>query len=141
MFQAKYTAPGAAEGVHKIPIPLLAKALTWQRTRSTVESDPYFKEFVNEFLYAWDVETNFSSDGESILTQHGAGTALVTSTGICEFCCFETGTKIVAHLTAKSLVGYPLCREQELISLFAQYGNAVPTSGFFISMFPNILKR
>jgi cytochrome P450 monooxygenase len=65
MFQTKWTAPGAAEGVHKIPISLLAKALTWQRNRSTVASDPYFDEFVTEFLHAWEVENRFASDGKS----------------------------------------------------------------------------
>lgn len=54
--------------------------------------------------------------------------------------CFEVGTKIVAHLMAKALVGYPLCRDPEIISLFSEYGNAVPTSGFFIAMFPGLLK-
>lgn len=60
--------------------------------------------------------------------------------GSCEFSCFETGTKIVSHLTAKSLVGYPLCRDTKLVEMSAQYGNAVPTSGFFIAMFPEILR-
>lgn len=60
--------------------------------------------------------------------------------GWSELCCYEIGTRIVAHLTAKSLVGYPLCRDPELIELFAAYGNAVPVSGFFISMFPEIMK-
>nr|A0A0E3D8N7.1 RecName: Full=Cytochrome P450 monooxygenase janQ; AltName: Full=Janthitremanes biosynthesis cluster protein Q [Penicillium janthinellum]AGZ20487.1 cytochrome P450 monooxygenase [Penicillium janthinellum] len=122
MFQTKWTAPGAAEGVHKIPIPLLAKALTWQRNRSSVTGDTYFKEFVTEFLHAWEVETKITSEGPY------------------EFCCFETGTRIVAHLTAKSLVGHPLCRDPEIIDLFAGYGNAVPSSGFLIAMFPGILK-
>ena len=63
MFQTKWTIPGAAEGIHKIPIPIIAKALIWQRNRSTVASDPYFSEFVQEFLHAWEVETNFTSDG------------------------------------------------------------------------------
>ena len=60
--------------------------------------------------------------------------------GWSELCCYEIGTRIVAHLTAKSLVGYPLCRDPELIELFAAYGNAVPVSGFFISMFPEVMK-
>ncbi|KAJ5361617.1 cytochrome P450 [Penicillium brevicompactum] len=130
MFQSKWTAPGAAEGVHKIPIPLLAKALTWQRNRSTAADDPYFSEFVREFLYAWESNVQETSK-ENVDPQR---------LGICEINCFETGTKIVSHLTAKSLVGYPLCRDAKLIDVFAQYGNAVPTSGFFIAMFPEILK-
>lgn len=65
MFQTKWTAPGAAEGVHKIPIPLLAKALTWQRNRSSVTGDTYFKEFVTEFLHAWEVETKITSEGKN----------------------------------------------------------------------------
>ncbi|KAB8071302.1 cytochrome P450 [Aspergillus leporis] len=122
MFQAKWTAPGAAEGVHKIPVPLLSKGLTWQRNRSSAADDPYFGEFVTEFLHAWETEVKIASNGPY------------------DFCCFETGTRIVAHLTAKSLVGYPLCRNPEVIELFAQYGNAVPTSGFFIAMFPGFLR-
>ena len=53
---------------------------------------------------------------------------------------FETGTRIVAHLTAKSLVGRPMCRDPEIIDMFAQFGNAVPISGFFIAIFPEFLK-
>ena len=66
MFQTKWTTPGAAEGIHKIPISLLAKALMWQKNRSAAESDPYFGDFVEEFLYAWDVETKFITDGYSL---------------------------------------------------------------------------
>ncbi|KAB8259857.1 cytochrome P450 [Aspergillus pseudonomiae] len=122
LFEAQYTVPGAAEGVHKVPVPTVAKALTWQRTRAATKSDPYFEEFVKELEHAFDVETMFGDDDWN------------------DLCCFATGTRIVAHLTAKSLVGYPLSRDKELIDLFAEYGNAVPTSGFFIAMFPEILK-
>ncbi|KAE8316939.1 cytochrome P450 [Aspergillus transmontanensis] len=122
LFEAKYTVPGAAEGVHKVPVPILAKALTWQRTRAATKTDPYFEEFVKELQHAFDAETKFENEDWNNL------------------CCFGTGTRIVAHLTAKSLVGYPLSRDTELIDLFAEYGNAVPTSGFFIAMFPEILK-
>ncbi|PKY06744.1 cytochrome P450 [Aspergillus campestris IBT 28561] len=122
LFQTAWTLPGAAENVHKIPIPLLHKGLTWQRGRSLAKDDPYFQQFVTEFFHAWEVETNITGDGWN------------------ELCCYEIGTRIVAHLTAKSLVGYPLCRDPELIDLFAAYGNAVPISGFFISMFPEFMK-
>ncbi|KAE8362725.1 cytochrome P450 [Aspergillus caelatus] len=122
LFEAKYTVPGAAEGVHKIPVPIVAKALTWQRTRAATKSDPYFEEFVKELHHAFDAETMFGDEDWN------------------DLCCFATGTRIVAHLTAKSLVGYPLSRDTELIDLFAEYGNAVPTSGFFIAMFPEVLK-
>jgi cytochrome P450 monooxygenase len=143
MFQTKWTAPGAAEGVHKIPIPLLAKALTWQRNRSSAAGDPYFREFVAEFLHAWEAETQITNEGRNTLAKRNvmiSGGTNIHGLEPFEFCCFETGTRIVAHLTAKSLVGYPLCRDPELINLFAGYGNAVPSSGFFISMFPSILK-
>ncbi|BAE65190.1 unnamed protein product [Aspergillus oryzae RIB40] len=122
LFEAKYTVPGAAEGVHKVPVPIVAKALTWQRTRAATKTDPYFEEFVKELQHAFDAETKFENEDWN------------------DLCCFATGTRIVAHLTAKSLVGYPLSRDTELINLFAEYGNAVPTSGFFIAMFPQILK-
>ncbi|GMF71470.1 unnamed protein product [Aspergillus oryzae] len=122
LFEAKYTVPGAAEGVHKVPVPIVAKALTWQRTRAATKTDPYFEEFVKELQHAFDAETKFENEDWN------------------DLCCFATGTRIVAHLTAKSLVGYPLSRDTELIDLFAEYGNAVPTSGFFIAMFPQILK-
>ncbi|KAE8329207.1 cytochrome P450 [Aspergillus sergii] len=122
LFEAKYTVPGAAEGVHKVPVPILAKALTWQRTRAATKTDPYFQEFVEELQHAFDAETKFENEDWN------------------DLCCFAIGTRIVAHLTAKSLVGYPLSQDTELIDLFAEYGNAVPTSGFFIAMFPEILK-
>ncbi|KAE8420539.1 cytochrome P450 [Aspergillus pseudocaelatus] len=122
LFEAKYTVPGAAEGVHKIPVPIVAKALTWQRTRAATKSDPYFEELVKELHHAFDAETMFGDEDWN------------------DLCCFATGTRIVAHLTAKFLVGYPLSRDTELIDLFAEYGNAVPTSGFFIAMFPEVLK-
>jgi cytochrome P450 monooxygenase len=66
MFQAKWTAPGAAEGVHKIPVPLLSKGLTWQRNRSSAADDPYFGEFVTEFLHAWETEVKIASNGGNI---------------------------------------------------------------------------
>ncbi|PIG80525.1 putative cytochrome P450 [Aspergillus arachidicola] len=122
LFEAKYTVPGAAEAVHKVPVPTLAKALTWQRTRAATKTDPYFEEFAKELQHAFDAETKFENEDWN------------------DLCCFATGTRIVAHLTAKSLVGYPLSRDTELIDLFAEYGNAVPTSGFFIAMFSEILK-
>nr|Q9C450.1 RecName: Full=Cytochrome P450 monooxygenase paxQ; AltName: Full=Paxilline synthesis protein Q [Penicillium paxilli]AAK11527.1 PaxQ [Penicillium paxilli] len=122
LFQIKWTAPGTEEGAHKISIPLLGKALTWQRNRSAAQNDPYFSEFVEEFLYAWKEEVPVPENGDY------------------ELPCFETGARVVAHLTARSLVGYPLCRNPEIVNLFTDYGSAVPTSGFFIAMFPEIMK-
>ncbi|KAI9728824.1 MAG: hypothetical protein M1834_007211 [Cirrosporium novae-zelandiae] len=122
LFQTKYTLPGAAEGIHKIPIPILSKGLTWLRTRAATKTDPYFPEFVEEFLHAFSEELHLSDKGWNAVP------------------CFETGTRMVAHLTAKSLVGRPMCRDPEIIDLFSTFGNVVPTSGFFITMFPEYLK-
>lgn len=63
LFQTAWTLPGAAENVLKIPIPLLHKALTWQRGRSLAKDDPYFEQFVTEFFHAWEVETDIKGDG------------------------------------------------------------------------------
>lgn len=140
-FQTKYTLPGGVDAIHKIPNPAIAKALTWQRIRSTTDSDPYFSEFVEEFKFAFDVETNFNNGGKRasnspIYLVYWPFYALDWN----YFSCFEVGARIVAHLTAKSMMGYPLCRDPEIIDLFVDYGNAVPISGFFIARFPELLK-
>ncbi|KAL8689118.1 MAG: hypothetical protein Q9218_005130, partial [Villophora microphyllina] len=123
LFEADYTLPGASEKAYKIGIPVSAKGLTWQRNRATSKEDSYFAEFKEELLYGFDEEFKIDSGG--------AWTTMP---------CFPAATKVIAHMTAKVLIGPPLCRDTEVLQLFCDYANAVPLSGWFITKFPGIMK-
>ncbi|MCJ1280020.1 hypothetical protein MMC21_007845 [Puttea exsequens] len=123
LFEADYTLPGASENAHKIGIPISAKGLTWQRQRASAREDTYFSEFLEELWYAFDQEFRVNDVGRWT-----------------KLSCFLTTAKVVSHMTAKVLIGYPYCRDPELLHLFSEYGNAVPLSGWFIAKFPALLK-
>lgn len=44
------------------------------------------------------------------------------------------------RMIGRVLVGSPLCRDPEAISLFTRYGSAVPVSGRQIAWLPEVLK-
>ncbi|OCK81421.1 cytochrome P450 [Lepidopterella palustris CBS 459.81] len=124
LFQAEYCLPGAMENIHKIDVPILSKGLIWQKMRAATKEDTYFYQFYEEFTFAFKAEMP-AIDGD------GSWTAIP---------CFQLATRIVSRMTAKSLVGRPLCRDPELVDLFCDYGNVVPPNGFFLGSLPNFLK-
>nr|A0A0E3D8P8.1 RecName: Full=Cytochrome P450 monooxygenase penQ; AltName: Full=Penitrem biosynthesis cluster protein Q [Penicillium crustosum]AGZ20192.1 cytochrome P450 monooxygenase [Penicillium crustosum] len=121
-FQAKYTLPGADwDAVHKlVPQPALAKSLMWLRNRAANDTDPYFADFVKTFQRAFKEEIQVEQDGAP-------------------FPCFPRYSRIVAALTVKALLG-SLENRPELIDLLCEYAEAIPLDGFFIALFPAVLK-
>ncbi|OQE11240.1 hypothetical protein PENFLA_c076G08504 [Penicillium flavigenum] len=125
-FQAKYTLPGADwNAVHKlVPQPALAKSLMWLRNRAANDTDPYFADFVKTFQRAFKEEIQVEQDGPFKWQS---------------FPCFPRYSRVVAALTVKALLG-SLENRPELIDLLCEYAEAIPLDGFFIALFPAVLK-
>lgn len=56
--------PSVELNAHRIPIPIVAKALAWQKNRSRNTKDRYFDEFVEEFLHGMEKEMPKCTDSE-----------------------------------------------------------------------------
>ncbi|KAF3403545.1 Cytochrome P450 monooxygenase paxQ [Penicillium rolfsii] len=126
LFETRYTAPGFADSLHHIPVPVLSKALTWSRGRSSGKNNGYFQELVDELEVALASQIAFDASTSQNEQQ--------------EINCLHLGLGLMLRLICKVLVGEPLCRDPSAVDLFVRYGSAVPASGAQIARLPRFLK-
>ena len=137
-FQFQYSLPGQQEGARKIPTSVIAKALSWQKTRASNPQDPFFMEFSTEFLQGFQ-EAMLKLSAQQpwyrrVFSHSNSGPP--ANSGWMEVPCFPLAIKVIARLTTKSLFGAPLCRSQEFLEKCCQFGDAVPRDAFILRCFP-----
>lgn len=142
-FQFKWLLPGQHHDVRRIPNSVIAKALSWQRTRASNSKDPFFKEFSAEFLYGFqeEIQAFTGRQKQSYLPffSHAADSMVGNSDWI-EAPCFPLALKVIARLTTKSLFGEPLCRKPEFLDMCCQFGDAVPRDAMILRCFPEFTR-
>ncbi|KAM4059004.1 cytochrome p450 [Hirsutella rhossiliensis] len=122
-FQFKYSLPGQQHNIRRIPNSVIAKALSWQRTRASNPTDPFFKEFSTEFLHGFEQELQ-------------AFGGLPKSSDWMAVPCFPMALKVIARLTTKSLFGEPLCRDPVFLDLCCEVGDSVPRVALLLRCIP-----
>ncbi|OQE41217.1 hypothetical protein PENCOP_c005G04173 [Penicillium coprophilum] len=122
LFQTVYTCPGVADSLKHVPVAALSKAVVWSRNRTTGKHSTYFQELVKEQEIGLKAELSVPP-GEWK-----------------EFNCLSVALALMLRMIGRVLVGNPLCRDPDAISLFMRYGSAVPVSGHQISWLPRILR-
>ncbi|CAI7583247.1 Cytochrome P450 [Penicillium manginii] len=122
LFQTMYTCPGVADSLNHVPVSALSKAVVWSRNRTSGKNSTYFQELVKEQEFGMIAELNIPP-------------------GVwCDFDCLPVALALMLRMIGRVLVGHPLCRDPDAISLFMRYGSAVPVSGNQISWLPRILR-
>lgn len=142
-FQFKWLLPGQCHDVRRIPNSVIAKALSWQRTRASMPNDPFFNEFSHEFLFGFqeEVQAFTGSQRTSCIPffSHAAETTSSDS-GWIALPCFPLALKVIARLTTKSLFGTPLCRSQKFLDMCCDFGAAVPRDAMILRCFPGFVR-
>nr|BAM84048.1 cytochrome P450 monooxygenase [Tolypocladium album] len=142
-FQFKWLLPGQHHDVHRIPNSVIAKALSWQRTRASKADDPFFREFSAEFLYGFQEEmrafTGCGNKSRLPFFSH-AGDHTSGNSGWIAAPCFPLALKVIARLTTKSLFGEPLCRNPKFLDMCCEFGDAVPRDAMILRCFPDFIR-
>ncbi|POR31667.1 Cytochrome P450 monooxygenase [Tolypocladium paradoxum] len=142
-FQFKWLLPGQHHDVRRIPNSVIAKALSWQRTRASNSKDPFFKEFSAEFLYGFQEEIHafagFQRPSYLPFFSHAAD-IMTGNSGWIAAPCFPLALKVIARLTTKSLFGEPLCRNPEFLDMCCKFGDAVPRDALILRCFPEFMR-
>nr|AGN73102.1 P450 monooxygenase-like protein [Epichloe aotearoae] len=138
-FQFQYSLPGQQHNIRRIPNSVIAKALSWQKTRASNPVDPFFREFSNEFLHGFQEEMEafercpksyslpFFSHANQSMRGHSDWISLP---------CFPLALKIIARVTTKSLFGEPLCRDRSFLDLCCEVGDSVPRVALILRCCP-----
>nr|AFO69283.2 P450 monooxygenase [Periglandula ipomoeae] len=136
-FQFKWLLPGQAHEARMIPNSVMAKALSWQRTRASKPSDPFFEAFSAEFIHGFQEEMRR-------LTQH-QNSSFISSllctipdarSGWHAVPCFPLALKVIARLTTYSLFGEPLCRDAAFLDVCCRFGDAIPRDALILRSWP-----
>ncbi|KYK60561.1 cytochrome P450 monooxygenase [Drechmeria coniospora] len=141
--QFKWLLPGQHHLVERIPNSVIAKALSWQRSRASNPDDAFFREFSGEFLQSFDEEVQAIGAQRQLFRvpffSHAAD--VTASSGRIAVPCFPMALKVIARLTTKSLFGAPLCRDGKFLELCCHFGSAVPRDAAILRCFPEFSRR
>ncbi|KAH0592036.1 hypothetical protein MHUMG1_10247 [Metarhizium humberi] len=120
-----------------IPNSVIAKALSWQRTRASKPEDPFFKSFSAEFIHGFQEETQRLVQNQSSgIFSLFRGTAPAADSGWSAVPCFPLAIKVIARLTTYSLFGEPLCRDVEFLDMCCRFGDAIPRDALILRSWP-----
>ncbi|KJZ71108.1 hypothetical protein HIM_09527 [Hirsutella minnesotensis 3608] len=137
-FQFEYSLPGQ-HNIRKIPNSVIAKALSWQKTRASNAADPFFWEFSNAFLHGFQEEIQaFRSRPRSFglpFFSHANDYVPEDSEWI-SVPCFPLALRIIARFTTKSLFNEPLCRDGAFLDLCCEVGDSVPRVALILRCCP-----
>ncbi|KAG6044839.1 hypothetical protein E4U33_001469 [Claviceps sp. LM78 group G4] len=128
-----------------IPSSIIAKSLTWQRTKAVKLDVTFFEALSAELFYAFQVEMRVLADNQqkpSIESSNAADPVSDTSThsGWLTAACFPFCLKIVVRLTVFALFGKSLCRDVAFLDLCCEFGNAFPMDALLLRWFPTWAK-
>ncbi|TWU71198.1 hypothetical protein ED733_002286 [Metarhizium rileyi] len=123
--------------VRRIPNSVIAKALSWQRTRASKPEDPFFKAFSAEFVHGFQQEVQLLVQKQSRrLIPLFNGALPDAHSGWTAVPCFPLALKVVARLTTYSLFGEPLCRSDEFLDMCCIFGDAIPRDALILRSWP-----
>ncbi|KAI1121484.1 P450 monooxygenase [Nemania abortiva] len=140
-FQFDSLLPGQCHDVSRIPNSVIAKALSWQRTRASKAEDPFFREFSAEFIHGFQEEMNrfaTASRPSRLRAAFGAGSKLRSGWHAVQ--CFPFALRVIARLTTYSLFGGMLCRNIEFLDLCCQFGDAIPRDALILRAWPKFTR-
>lgn len=63
-----------------------------------------------------------------------------TDTDWTDICIFETAQQITSGVTNRAFVGFPLCRNEEMLKLGVAFAQDIPLSSMLLKPFPNFIK-
>lgn len=136
-FQFQHLCPGHQEDPTSIPTTVIAKALSWQRTRASKAEDPFFQAFSLEFIHGFQKEMRaLTSDNSFSLSSLFGQKGPDPSSGWHAVTCFPLALKVVARLTTFSLFGEPLCRDEDFLNMCCSFGDAIPKGAMFLRLWP-----
>ncbi|KAG6051359.1 hypothetical protein E4U17_006222 [Claviceps sp. LM77 group G4] len=144
-FQFDFLLPGNSVRSDMIPNSVIAKALSWQRTRAAKLDDSFFKNFSAELFYGFRAEVQVLAKNQhrpSIESSNAADPVSDTSAHSKWLAapCFPFCLKIVARLTIFSLFGESLCRDVAFLDLCCEFGNALPMDALLLRSLPSWAK-
>ncbi|EXU98876.1 cytochrome P450 [Metarhizium robertsii] len=136
-FQFEHLLPGQLHDVRRIPNSVIAKALSWQRTRARKPEDAFFKSFSAEFVHGFQEETQRLVQNQSSgIFSLFRGTPPAADSGWSAVPCFPLAIKVIARLTTYSLFGEPLCRDVEFLDMCCRFGDAIPRDALILRSWP-----
>ncbi|KAG6319371.1 hypothetical protein E4U22_004624 [Claviceps purpurea] len=144
-FQFDFLLPGYLARPDMIPSSIIAKALTWQRTKAAKLDVTFFEALSAELFYAFQVEMQVLADDQhKPLTESSNASDPVSDTsthsGWLAVACFPFCLKIVARLTVFALLGESLCRDVAFLDLCCEFGNAFPMDALLLRWLPSWTK-
>ncbi|KAG6050539.1 hypothetical protein E4U39_003815 [Claviceps sp. Clav50 group G5] len=144
-FQFDFLLPGNSVRSDMIPNSVIAKALSWQRTRAAKLDDSFFKDFSAELFYGFRAELQVLAKNQhkpSTESSNAADPVSDTSAHSKWLAapCFPFCLKIVARLTIFSLFGESLCRDVAFLDLCCEFGNALPMDALLLRSLPSWAK-
>ncbi|KAG6082398.1 hypothetical protein E4U15_002513 [Claviceps sp. LM218 group G6] len=144
-FQFDFLLPGNSVRPDMIPSSVIAKALSWQRTRAAKLDDSFFKAFSAELFYGFRAEVQMLAENlhkPSTESSNASDTVSDTSAHSEWLAapCFSFCLKIIARLTIFSLFGESLCRDVAFVDLCCDFGNALPMDALLLRSLPSWAK-
>ncbi|KAG6163598.1 hypothetical protein E4U11_001779 [Claviceps purpurea] len=121
-FQFDFLLPGNSIRPDMIPSSVIAKGLSWQKTRAAKLDDSFFKAFSAELFYGFRAEMQMLAENQhKPSTESAKATDPVSDTSAhskwLAAPCFPFCLKIIARLTIFSLFGESLCRDVAFLDL------------------------
>ncbi|KAG6068060.1 hypothetical protein E4U32_002010 [Claviceps aff. humidiphila group G2b] len=128
-----------------IPNSVIAKALSWQRTRAAKLDDSFFKTFSAELFYGFGAEVQMLAENlhKPSTESSNASDPVSDTSAHSEWLaapCFSFCLKIIARLTIFSLFGESLCRNVAFLDLCCDFGNALPMDALLLRSLPSWAK-
>nr|J7FJH1.1 RecName: Full=Cytochrome P450 monooxygenase idtQ; AltName: Full=Indole-diterpene biosynthesis cluster protein Q [Claviceps paspali]AFO85417.1 P450 monooxygenase [Claviceps paspali] len=121
---------GHRRGPDSVPIPVVAKALAWQRRRTANTNDPFFQEFMAEVSYGFQQEVQrLSQDPRSS-----------TTTPVFTVPCFSFALQVVGRITTFALFGRPMCRDRAFLDLCGKYSDGLPRGAMLLRPWPKWMR-
>nr|UGT01462.1 P450 monooxygenase [Claviceps purpurea] len=144
-FQFDFLLPGNSIRPDMIPSSVIAKGLSWQKTRAAKLDDSFFKAFSAELFYSFRAEMQMLAENQhKSLTESANASDPVSDTSAhskwLAAPCFPFCLKIIARLTIFSLFGESLCRDVAFLDLCCDFGNALPIDALLLRSLPSWAK-
>nr|AGN73059.1 P450 monooxygenase [Epichloe funkii] len=140
-FQFKWLLPGQAHEARIIPNSVIAKALSWQRTRANKPSDPFFESFSAEFMQGFQEEMRrlIQYQNSSVMSNR-SGAVLDPAHGWHAVPCFPLALKVIGRLTTYVLFGKPLCQDATFLNMCCQFGDVIPRDAIILRSWPALAR-
>ncbi|KAH8897621.1 P450 monooxygenase [Thozetella sp. PMI_491] len=140
-FQFNWLLPGQCHDVQRIPNSVIAKALSWQRTRASKPEDPFFRAFSVEFTHGFQEEMNrFAAASRPSILSTIFGASSNRRSGWHAVQCFPFALRVIARLTTYSLFGNTLCRNTEFLDMCCRFGDAIPRDALILRACPGFIR-